>query len=92
MTPNIQWVATMRKILSEIVFCVVLYSVACGVTGAIAGMTAGGRSSGSATAARAGQQAGARAVADHQGYLCVGAVVATAIGSCLGILPGTREH
>ena len=45
-TPNIQWVATMRKILSEIVFCVVLYSVACGVTGAIAGMTAGGRSSG----------------------------------------------
>ncbi len=79
------------KILAEIVWCVVLYFGACMVTGGVAGAIVGSRCPDAETASRMGAQAAAQVVADNRIYLAGGAMVLTAVGTCLGILPGTRE-
>ena len=81
----------MKKILVEIVWCVVLYFGGCTITGAVGGMMAGSSCHDTATAARVGREAGAKIVTDNRAYIGIGALVLTAIGSCAGIFPGTRE-
>ncbi len=66
------------------------YFVACLVTGGIAGFMAGRNAPSDATAAFAGRQAGAGTVSDNWIYLLAGAVSLTALGSSVGMLPGTR--
>ena len=79
----------LKRVLFGVLWCVVIYFLACILTGAVAGAIAGSRDSANASAV--GAQAGAKAVADLRGYIFAGAVGLSAIGTWAGVLPGTRS-
>jgi hypothetical protein len=79
----------LKRVLFGILWCVLIYFVACILVGAVARGIAGSRDSANASAI--GAQAGAKAVADLRGYIFAGAVGLSAIGTCAGALPGTRS-
>jgi hypothetical protein len=71
-----------------IVWCVVLYFVACLLVGAVAGAIAGAADAGNGSAAAA--RAGTAAVSAYRLIIFIGAVAV--IGSWSGVLPGTKRN
>jgi hypothetical protein len=78
-----------RRVLFGVLWCAVFYLLGCGVTGAIAGGMTGSKDP--ENAAAAGAKAGSEAVIGLRPYLAVGAIVLSALGTTVGILPGTRS-
>ena len=80
----------MKRVIFGIIWCVVIYFVACVVAGAIAGGIAGANDP--ANAAQAGQEAGARVVGENRMWFVLGAVVVSVVGTVTGFLPGTKSN
>ncbi len=78
-----------RRVLFGMIWFVVLYIGACGITGGIAGAQAGNKDP--ANAGQAGAQAGAAAVAPLAKYFLVGSLVLSIAGTAAGVLPGTHS-
>ena len=77
-----------RRILLGLVWFVVMYVGACGITGGIAGGRAGAADP--ENAAQAGAQAGAQAVEHLRGYFLAGSAGIALVGTFIGFLPGTH--
>jgi len=73
-----------------IVWCIVLYFVACFLVGAVAGAIAGAANPENASAA--GAQAGTAAVSAYRLIIFLGAVAVALIGSWSGVLPSTKRN
>jgi len=73
-----------------IVWCVVLYFVACFLVGAVAGAIAGAADPKNASIA--GAQAGTAAVSAYRLTIFLGVVAVAIIGSWSGVLPGTKRN
>lgn len=79
-----------RPTIFGIVWCVVLYFVACFLVGAVGGAIAGAADPDNA--AIAGAQAGAAAVSAYRLMIFLGAVAVAFIGTWSGVLPGTKRN
>lgn len=77
-----------KRLLFGLLWFVVLYLLACCITGGIAGGITGSQDPANATFG-AGAKAGAEAVSALRGYLLAGSVLLSALGTWAGILPGT---
>ncbi len=75
-----------KRILCGILWWVVIYFVACFITGALAAVLTG------AQGAEAGAQAGSAAYEAFGTYIVLGSIVLTALGTWKGVLPGTKPE
>lgn len=80
-------VLMIKRVVFGIVWFLVLYIGACGLTGGIAGGIAANKNPDNVQAASA--KAGAEAVLALRGYFLVGAVILAGVGAWTGTLPGT---
>lgn len=78
----------MKRILVGMVWCVVLYFVACIMIGAVAGAIAGANDPENAAKARA--EAGARVVGGNRPLILLGSTAVGVLGTVVGWLPGTK--